>query len=73
MLELDSLSESKIEKLVRIMEERTEDSLAFSTYTHASFDQESRIVTGDLRWKRFIEEAGRRRYKIMQGIQSGRA
>lgn len=58
MLEIDVKSQAYIDNAIRALKESAAGSkVAFSSYTHAAFDQESRIITGDARWKVFAEQA----------------
>lgn len=58
MLEIDERSQIKIDLGLKALQESEASSkIAFSSYTHAAFDQEARIVTGDIRWKAFADQA----------------
>lgn len=58
MLEIDDRSQAYIDDAVKRLKESSADSkIAFSSYTHAAFDQESRIMVGDIRWRAFAESA----------------
>lgn len=58
MLEIDMLSQARINNaLKKIEESQAVKRIAFSSYTHASFDQETRIAIGDIRWQVFVSQA----------------
>lgn len=58
LLEIDPVSQQKIEQALEVLRNSEASSkLAFSSYTHAAFDQETRIITGDARWRIFAQEA----------------
>lgn len=57
MLELDSFSTKRIETVLKVAEGSSASlKVAFSSYTHGAFDQETRIITGDLKWKKLMEK-----------------
>ncbi|MDO8498217.1 MAG: hypothetical protein Q7S44_00265 [bacterium] len=59
MLEIDDGSISKISEASIVLQQfEGRKVMAFSSYTHAFFDQETRIITGDLRWRKFMKECG---------------
>lgn len=58
MLEIDDRSQTFIEfSIDKLRQSSAVSKIAFSSYTHAAFDQETRIIVGDIRWRRFATQA----------------
>lgn len=57
MLEIDDQTQMFIELSVdKLKQSSASSKVAFSSYTHAAFDQETRILVGDIRWRRFAAQ-----------------
>ncbi len=58
MLEISTQHKEWIDQaLTKVETTSAPQKIAYSSYTHASFDQASRIITGDILWKEFMQQA----------------